>query len=112
MVQTTYTQAYLSIIKVLTREAIVGERLRQVDRYKEAIERAERLREAGKLPQAFDWSRLESEDSGADMEELVCYAILFLDTNSYLCWSFLSETFLCCLQIGENYFNVFKAFKT
>ena len=35
------------------------------------MERAERLREVGKLPKAFDWSRLESEDSGADMEELV-----------------------------------------
>lgn len=61
---------YILTYKVLSREAIVGERLRQLDRYKEAVERAERLREAGKLPKAFDWSRLESEDSGADMEEL------------------------------------------
>ena len=58
-------------IQVLNKEVIVGERLRQLDRYKEAVERAERLREAGKLPKTFDWSRLDSEDSGADMEELV-----------------------------------------
>ncbi|WAR00681.1 HIL-like protein [Mya arenaria] len=49
------------------RDEIVGERLRQLDRYKDAVVRAEALRDAGKLPSNFDWSKIENDE---DMEEL------------------------------------------
>lgn len=55
---------------MIERDEIVGERLRQLDRYKDAVRRAEALRDAGKLPKNFDWSRLEDIDE-EDLEDLV-----------------------------------------
>jgi len=56
--------------QVIDRDEIVGERLRQLDRYKDAVKRAEALRDAGKLPRNFDWSKLDDVGDD-DLEELV-----------------------------------------
>ncbi|XP_052276826.1 kyphoscoliosis peptidase-like isoform X3 [Dreissena polymorpha] len=60
---------YILTYKVIERDEIVGERLRQLDRYKDAVRRAEAFRDAGKLPKNFDWSKLEDIDE-EDLEEL------------------------------------------
>lgn len=60
---------YILTYKVIDRDEVVGERLRQLDRYKEAVARAERLRESGKLPKNFDWSKIE-ELNDEEPEEL------------------------------------------
>ncbi|KAK3601985.1 hypothetical protein CHS0354_013692 [Potamilus streckersoni] len=60
---------YILTYKVAGKDYIIEERRRQLERYRDAVQRAERLKESGKLPFMFDWSRLESVDSGTEMEE-------------------------------------------
>ena len=55
---------------MIERDEIIGERLRSLDRYKAAIERAQVLKDTGKLPPNFDWSKLE-EDNDEEIEDLV-----------------------------------------
>ena len=55
---------------MIERDEIIGERLRSLDRYKSAIERAQVLKDTGKLPPNFDWSKLE-EDTDEEIEDLV-----------------------------------------
>ncbi|XP_060552544.1 kyphoscoliosis peptidase-like isoform X2 [Ruditapes philippinarum] len=65
---------YILTYKVIDRDEIVGERLRQLDRYKDAVARAEAMREAGKLPMNFDWSKLEdmNDDELEELENTKC----------------------------------------
>lgn len=61
---------YILTYKVINKDEIIGERLRQLDRYKDAVARAEKLREAGKLPKNIDLAKLEDINDD-EFEELI-----------------------------------------